>query len=550
MTINSSIQRRTSFNGRKRESWVGVWSTRVRIVIAACVGVVSLGARAAPPVPELLYYKFDETGTIVTNRASSPPPGTASASILGGIAQNQPNETLGNVTALRGSGLSASTDYLNTGWVTNLSGSWTISFASRGISTSGTLYFVMGDFTAQSLRIFTNGVAGSTNWILRGTGLADTLIPGGALAGTTTVNTFVYDSAAGNIRAYLNGALVSTVAQTALSFAGTGPFKVMGYASNAGAPLGGLLGDVRIYSRALNASEVEAISDAVLLLPQAITNFAPVSPVAFGAVPQILSATGSASGIPVTFRVISGPCLLSSGNVLAYFGVGTCVVAANQARNANYAAAPEVTANVVVEPIPQNITGFNPTSPVALGALAQTLSAVGGTSGNPVTFTLISGPCSLSGNSLSYIGGGRCVVAANQAGNVNYAAAVEVRKDIRVIPSLNIDASSASDSVVDPATDGAMILRYLAGFTGEAITQGAMHGTATRTSAEIGSYLVTIRGALDVNADARFDLTIDGLLIVRYMLGLRAATGLFNGIDVGTSWTPSQVEAYLSLLMP
>lgn len=84
---------------------------------------------APPPVPELFYYKFDETGTSATNYASSPPPGTATATILGGITQNA-TIPFTVVKGIVGTGVTSTTDYVNTGWATNLSGSWTISFAS------------------------------------------------------------------------------------------------------------------------------------------------------------------------------------------------------------------------------------------------------------------------------------------------------------------------------------------------------------------------------------------------------------------------------------
>ena len=62
---------------------------------------------------------------------------------------------------------------------------------------------------------------------------------------------------------------------------------------------------------------------------------------------QALAATAS-SGLPVTFSVVSGSGTIS-GNILTITGVGTVVVAADQAGNADYAAAKEVTHNIVVK---------------------------------------------------------------------------------------------------------------------------------------------------------------------------------------------------------
>jgi sugar lactone lactonase YvrE len=144
-----------------------------------------------------------------------------------------------------------------------------------------------------------------------------------------------------------------------------------------------------------------------------------------------LTGTGGASGNPVTYTVISGPGTIGSGG-LTITGAGTIVVAADQAGNTDYSAAPEVTASITCTQLPQVIT-FNPTSPVTLGVPPITLSATGGASGNPVTFSVVSGPGTLSGNVLTVNGGGSIVIAANQAGNALYTPAPTVLGTINVI---------------------------------------------------------------------------------------------------------------------
>jgi streptogramin lyase len=67
--------------------------------------------------------------------------------------------------------------------------------------------------------------------------------------------------------------------------------------------------------------------------------------------------------------------------------------------------------------IPQAITFTDslPSSANYSAGLAYTLSATGGGSGNPVTFSLVSGPATLAGSALTITGAGTVVVAANQA---------------------------------------------------------------------------------------------------------------------------------------
>jgi len=81
--------------------------------------------------------------------------------------------------------------------------------------------------------------------------------------------------------------------------------------------------------------------------------------------------------------------------------------------------------------------------------------------------------------------------------------------------ALNVDGNS----VVDPATDGVLIVRYLLGYRGVALTSGALGASPTRT----GSTLETWIAGLNLDADgdgggAR--ATSDGLLLLRAMLGL------------------------------
>ena len=69
------------------------------------------------------------------------------------------------------------------------------------------------------------------------------------------MTTFVYDSVAGQVRAYLNGVLVNTVAQAAPTIAGSA-FKVGGFDGNNGLPNGSLIDEFSVYNRALTQPEI------------------------------------------------------------------------------------------------------------------------------------------------------------------------------------------------------------------------------------------------------------------------------------------------------
>jgi len=87
--------------------------------------------------------------------------------------------------------------------------------------------------------------------------------------------------------------------------------------------------------------------------------------------------------------------------------------------------------------------------------------------------------------------------------------------------SLNIDASP----VVSAATDGVLVLRYLLGVRGTALTTGAVGAGAGRNATQIESHLASLlqAGSLDADGDTLARGTTDGLLILRALLGLNGS---------------------------
>lgn len=77
----------------------------------------------------------------------------------------------------------------------------------------------------------------------------------------------------------------------------------------------------------------------------------------------------------------------------------------------------------------QTITFTPPPSPVTFGVAPIPLTA-SATSGLAVTFSVVSGPGSITGNTLTVTGTGSIVIAANQAGDSTFAAATEVQQTI------------------------------------------------------------------------------------------------------------------------
>jgi hypothetical protein len=224
---------------------------------------------------------------------------------------------------------------------------------------------------------------------------------------------------------------------------------------------------------------------------QAIT-FTPSTPVSYGAAPITLTATGGASGNPVTFNIVSGPGTLSGTNnsTLTVTGAGIIVIAANQAGSSSYSAATQVTASIVVNQKAQAVT-FTPSTPITYGAAPITLTATGGASGNPVSFSIVSGPGMLSGTNngtLTVTGAGVIVIAANQAGNPSYTTATQVTASIIVNAApLAVTVNPVTSVYGAPFSSFTGIVTGVV--SGDSIT-ATYSTTATPTSAVGGSYSI------------------------------------------------------------
>jgi len=219
--------------------------------LSACLLLLSIPLiTTGQTIPELMYYKFDVPGSTVFNEASAPV-GTNPAPIQGTLTSGGVGQFGGSLIGL---GANSTANRVNTGWATNLTSDWTISFWTSNVAPSTTLWYILGDVNAGGFRCFTNGVAGAGNWVLRGPGITDVFINGGATVAPHVMH-YVYDSSVPEIRGYLDGVLVTTVAQTAaLNITGTGPFTVGAYGGNSG--LSGNMDEFRLYDRALSATEV------------------------------------------------------------------------------------------------------------------------------------------------------------------------------------------------------------------------------------------------------------------------------------------------------
>ena len=114
--------------------------------------------------------------------------------------------------------------------------------------------------------------------------------------------------------------------------------------------------------------------------------------------------------------------------------------------------------------------------------------------------------------------------------------------------SFDIDESQAAQ----PLTDGLLVIRHLFGFSGDALTAGAVAGLAGRaTSEDITAYLRGADAELDIDGNGKSEPLTDGLLLIRYLFGFSGDALIAGAIGSGAARdTAAAVEAYIKARVP
>jgi glucose/arabinose dehydrogenase len=163
----------------------------------------------------------------------------------------------------------------------------------------------------------------------------------------------------------------------------------------------------------------------------------------------VLTATAS-SGLPVTFTVVTGPAKLK-GNTLVVQGAEQRVsIQASQSGNGRYNSAPSIIQSFNANKIAQTIT-FTPPPNQTYGDAPLLLKGVA-SSGLRVFFIVLSGPASLSGDTLTLKGAGTIKLVAFQIGDDKFHPAPNAERSMIVgKASQNISFASIPDKISNEA---------------------------------------------------------------------------------------------------
>ena len=96
-------------------------------------------------------------------------------------------------------------------------------------------------------------------------------------------------------------------------------------------------------------------------------------------------------------------------------------------------------------------------------------------------------------------------------------------------------------------TDGLLVLRHLFGFAGPTLTDDALASSAARVDSEtIASYLNANSGNLDIDGDGSTEALTDGLLLLRYLFGFDGPTLIEGAVGENAMRTSAtEIRAYI-----
>ena len=114
--------------------------------------------------------------------------------------------------------------------------------------------------------------------------------------------------------------------------------------------------------------------------------------------------------------------------------------------------------------------------------------------------------------------------------------------------SLDVDGNGEPEALAD----GILVTRFLFGFSGQTLTQGAVGEGASRSeAAQVTSFLNDAGDALDVDGNGETEALTDGILLTRFLFGFSGQTLTQGAVGEGASRSsPDAIASYLEQFQP
>jgi hypothetical protein len=197
-------------------------------------------------------------------------------------------------------------------------------------------------------------------------------------------------------------------------------------------------------------------------------------------------SVGSATLTPLTCTLNDGTCSATYTPLSGSEGPQVLVV--NYNADLDHAGATvDVALTATQENQTLSFTSVAPTS-ARVGGASYAAAAVGGGSSSPVIFTsLTTTVCAVTGATVTFVGTGTCTIAANQAGDVDYVAALQVQQSFKVAPAPPVVPPAAPIPPGVPATDLGTPTSVTSSTSASVTTTQSSNGTSTALTIPAGA---------------------------------------------------------------
>jgi hypothetical protein len=120
--------------------------------------------------------------------------------------------------------------------------------------------------------------------------------------------------------------------------------------------------------------------------------------------------------------------------------------------------------------------------------------------------------------------------------------------DLQIMPATwDFDSNGNADAL----TDGLLLLRHAFGLNGEVLTGGAIASDSTMSSAEVEQALSSAMMIADIDDNGSVDALTDGLLLLRYLFGLRDEVLISGAVSTSALRSShSDISDYIMNHMP
>jgi hypothetical protein len=224
----------------------------------------------------------------------------------------------------------------------------------------------------------------------------------------------------------------------------------------------------------------------------------------YGDAPFTVSATSNSTGA-FSYTVVTGPATIS-GSTVTLTGAGTVVLQASEVADANYVAATKNASFTIADITPAiNFTVANHT----YGDAPFTVSATSNSTG-AFTYTVVSGPATISGSTVALTGAGAVVLQASEAADANYNATTK--------------NATFTVAAITPTVS----------FTVANHTYGDAPFTVSATSNSTGAFAYTVVSGPATISDSTATLTGVGTVVLS---ASQVASGNYAAVTATTSFT-------------